>query len=808
MIGATLGSYRILEKLGEGGMGEVYLADDERLRRRVALKVLPAAFANDPDRRQRFEREVRAVSALNHPNILTLFDLGRDGERYFMATEFIDGRTLREHLRERGKVPVEDAIDIVVQCAEALSCAHAGGIVHRDIKPENVMIRHDGYVKVLDFGLATTARPATPDATTQTMHGVVTTAGVVLGTMGYLSPEQARGQPIDARTDIFSLGVVFYEMLTGVPPFAGATPSDTMAAILREEPPPLAHSIADPPEALEHILKKALAKDREARYATALDFARDLRQLARDLASDTHRRPKIAARERPTAAAGFRSRRYVGAVATIAVVATLIVAALQWRNRASAPPPETARSNSELSDLRTLAVLPFQLLGYPDASEHVGLGMADALIGRLAILRQLTVRPTTAVQRYQGRETDVMAIGRELQVDAVLTGNVQRDAGRTRVTVQLVRCTAGADASTVWSDTFTASTNDPFEVQDGLATQLVEKLALQLSGDEQARLTARDTTSARARQRYMEGRFLFNKRTKDSVARAVELFDEAVREDPNYTRAHYSRALATNTLIELGALPAAAALPRVRDGVERALVLDPTFGQAYGLRSFLARVYDWKFDQAERDSKRAMDLDPNNPDVLLWRGIHLLALGRAEEAIALHAQAIAIDPLDMSVRTLLCRAFYFAGRYADAMKTAREVIDLDANQSAAHQWLGLSHVAQGHAEEALAPLTQGMALSNSAERTASLAYGYAKAGQPAEARKLIAKLTSSAGVGSTYFIATVHAGLGDREQALQWLERALRQRDAFLPNRIKLDPALDPLRQDPRFARLLKDTLG
>ena len=790
MIGTTLGSYRVLEKLGEGGMGEVYLADDERLHRKVALKVLPTTVANDPDRRQRFEREIRAVSALNHPNILTLFDLGRDGDRYFMATEFIDGRTLREHLRTRGTFPLAEAIEIVVQCAEALDCAHAAGIVHRDIKPENVMIRHDGYVKVLDFGLATTPTTASPGDATETMRGVITSAGVVVGTMGYLSPEQARGQPIDARTDVFSLGVVLYEMLTGVQPFAGATPSDAIASILRSDPPPIDASVVPAPDRVNGIVAKALAKDRDARYATILEFARDLQQLAREIERDANTYARVATRS-------LRNRTAVAAAILVAAVLAA-VGIQQWRGSSNADRPE----------LRTLAVLPFQLLGYPDGSDHVGIGMADALIVKLAMLRQLTVRPTTAVARYQARDADVVGIGRSLQVDAVLTGNVQRDTGRTRVTVQLIRTGRNADATAVWSDTFTTNTNDPFEVQDALAAQLVQKLALQLNVEEQARLNARETTNARARQLFIEGRYLLNKRTATDTTRAAELFDRAVTEDPEYARAHYSRAVALGSLMEMGALPQTTTLPKAREALDRALVLDPQFGEAYGLRSLLARVYDWNFDAAERDSMRAMQLNPNNPSVLQWRGVHLLALGRGDEAVALHERAVEIDPLDMVVRTQLCRALYLSKRFDRAIEAAREVIALDASQSAAHQWVGLSMIAQGRAIEGLTPLQQAAALSQSTERIGTLAYGYAKAGQAAEARKLIASLTESTPTGSAYLVAIVYAGLGDHQRTLDWLQRALQQRDGFLPNRVKLDPALDNLRQDARFVRLLEATLG
>ena len=784
-------------------MGEVYFADDERLHRRVALKVLPRAFASDASRIERFEREVRAVSALNHPNILTLFDLGRAGGQYFMATEFIDGKTLRTHMQERGRLPLAEAIAIIGQCAGALTCAHVAGIVHRDIKPENVMIRRDGYVKLLDFGLATIVQPSTSTKTT-TIGAALTSANVVLGTVGYLSPEQARGLAVDARTDIFSLGVVLYEALTGLRPFTGPTNTDTLAAILRSEPPPLISFLSDSPAALQSIVSKALAKEREARYPTARDIAQDLEELARDLALDAHSR---SGRARSSGT----SRRWLARVAIAAVAALTAVtsAALWWNGAAPEAPARTARTGADLQTIRTLAVLPFQLFGYPEGSDHLGLGMADALIVKLTGIKQLTVRPTTAVLRYQSDHPDVMAIGRTLQVDGVLTGSVQRDAGRTRVTVQLVRTLARAEASTLWSDAFTTATNDPFEVQDQLATRLVQNLALKLTGDEQAKLTARETGNPRARQLYMEGRFFLNKRTSDGFTRAAELFEAAVREDPRYARAHYGRALALNALIEQGVLAPADTKPQVRSGLEQALALDPELGEAYGLRSLTSRVYDWQFEQSDRDSRHSMDLDPGNPVVLQWRGVHLLALGDAQEAVKLHFRAVEIDPLDMNLRALLCRALYLAKRYDDAIRTGRELIALDPDQSAAHQWLGLSLAGLGQVDDGLGSLERAVALSRSSERLAALGYGYAVAKRSRQARELIATLEKSqTGLRNGYHIATIYAGLGDQEQALHWLQQAVQDRDPVLPNRVRLDPKLDPLRDDARFRSLLETSLG
>jgi eukaryotic-like serine/threonine-protein kinase len=806
--GATFGPYRVLEKLGAGGMGEVYLAQDERLPRKVALKVLPPIFANDADRVRRFEQEARAVSALNHPNILTLFDLGREGDRYYMATEFVDGSTLRAHLAEHGRLPPAEAIAIAVQCAAALSTAHRAGIVHRDIKPENVMLRHDGYVKVLDFGLAKTIERAMPEEITAPAAPNLTSAGAVLGTVGYLSPEQARGQPVDARTDVFSLGVMLYEMLAGRRPFAGATPADTLAAILRAEAPSIALAVPAAPAGLDAVLGKALAKDLAARYAVVEEFGHDLEAIGRDLAFATHSRSSAST---SVPARGLRRRLHhralLGAAAALVILAGSF---MLWRpTGVEAPPSDPAATAAGSQRVRSLAVLPFRLFGYAATDEHLGIGMADALIIKLTSLRQLTVRPTTAVLKYQG-EQDVQAIARALQVDGVLVGTVQRAAGRVRVTVQLIGApAAGATAESIWSDEFTTTTEDPFEVQDRLTAQLVQKLAVQITGDEQTRLTSRDTTSRRALQLYMEGRYFLTKSTVDSYQRSLELFGEAVDEDPRYARAHYGQVLAWNRLIENGALPLAATMSKVRAGLARTLELDPGLAEAYGLRSLLSRVYDWKFDEADTDSQRSMDLEPNNPWVLQWRGVHLLAFGRSEEAVAQHLRAVEIDPIDFAVRAQLCRALYLAHRYEQAIQTAQSLLELDPTHSAARQFMGLSLAATGQLDEAIQVLKAAVeAAPGNAERRAGLAYVYALAGQPADARKIIAELQAPrVGVPNAYHIATIYAGLGDRPSALQWLDHAWENHDGFLANRVKLDPKLDPLREEPRFRALLKRML-
>ena len=785
--GTRFGAYEIVAALGAGGMGEVFLAFDPRLQRQIAIKVLPAGFATDATRVARFEREARAVSSLNHPHILTLFDVGRIESTYFMATEYVDGRTLRAELRQRGRLPTMEALEIARQCAVALAAAHAAGIVHRDVKPENVMLRADGYVKVLDFGLASIRDRSGPEDETS-MRADATGLGVVVGTTGYLSPEQARGLPVDARSDIFALGVVLFEMLTGRAPFAGATPSDTIASILRSEPPPLSTLAGDVPADLELLVHRMLAKDPGERPSSMAATATQLEGLIRGLSRD----PRV---ERRAPRRGSRTWLLAWGLTGVLALAAAGFVVPRWFDR------ETDGAAMPQTPIRSLAVLPFRLFGFPDSEAHLGLGMADALVVKLTSLRELTVRPTTSVERYQDQSPELPAVAHALDVDAVLTGNVQRASGRTRVTVQLVRV-VGNEARAVWSDEFRADTADPFDVQERLAAQLLANLPVQITGDERTQFATQASTNPRALRLYTEGRYFLNRRTGDSVARALDLFTQAATADPRYARAHLGRARALNALIESGAVPQNTTLPEARSALNHAIELDPALGEAYGLRSLMDRVYDWRFDTADADSQRSLDLSPNHPEVLQWRGVHLLAAGRGDEALAVQRRAVEIDPLDLLLRGHLLRAQYLTGRFEDAIATGSMLLDGAPDLGMAHQWVGLSMVELKRLPEGIQSLERALAVEpRNPERAASLAYAYARAGRGQDAERLLAPLSSP---NLAYHRALVHVALGQTDAALDELERAWKDRDGFFANRARLDPRLDPIRGEPRMRRLLE----
>ena len=786
--GTRFGAYEITAALGAGGMGEVFLAFDPRLQRQIAIKVLPAGFATDTARVARFEREARAVSSLNHPHILTLFDVGRVESTYFMATEYVEGRTLRAELRQRGRLPAAEALGIGRQCAAALAAAHAAGIIHRDIKPENVMLRADDYVKVLDFGLASMRDRPGPDDHTS-MRADATGLGVVVGTAGYLSPEQARGLPVDARGDIFALGVVLFEMLAGKAPFAGATPSDTIASILRSDPPSLSKLGADVPPDVEALVRRMLAKDPDERPASMAVVATQLERLLTGRSIDSSVRSH-APRDGP------RTGWLAWGLAGVLVVATAALVVHRWSGReadgAAAPQADAIRS---------LAVLPFRLFGFPHSEAHLGLGMADALVVKLASLRQLTVRPTTSVERYQEAPPELPAVARALDVDAVLTGNVQRASGRMRVTVQLVRI-VGEEVRAVWSDEFRADTDDPFEIQERLATQLLANLPVQVTGEERTQFASEASANPSALRLYTEGRYFLNRRTGDSISRALALFTQAAAADPRYARAYLGRARALNALIESGAVPQETTLPDARQALARAIDLDPALGEAYAMRSLMDRVYDWRFDAAEADSQRSLDLSPNHPEVLQWRGVHLLASGRGDEAVAVQRRAVDIDPLDLILRGHLLRAQYLTGRFDEAIATGRSLIDVSPNLGVAHQWVGLSQVALQHLTEGIQSLERALAVEpRNPERAASLAYAYARAGRAADAERLMAPLSPP---NVAYHRALVYVAQGKTDAALDELERAWKERDGFFANRARLDPRLDPIRGEPRLRALVE----
>ncbi|MBX3278933.1 MAG: protein kinase [Acidobacteria bacterium] len=777
--GTMLSHYRILSRLGAGGMGEIYLAEDTRLGRRVALKLLPPQFTKDEERVRRFEQEARAASALNHPNILTIYEIGRADDLHFIATEYIEGETLRERLR-RALPPLDEVIDIGVQIAQALQAAHAAGITHRDIKPDNVMLRPDGYVKVLDFGLAKLTETATPaiDAEAATILRAETNPGTVMGTVTHMSPEQARGLRVDARSDIFSLGVVLYELVSGVSPFAGPTASDVLAAILHIDPAPAVRAGESAPEELQRITAQALRKDCDERYQAIGDLISDLRALRRRLEFDRELAERSGPRPAPTEA--------------LDPFATSI----------GQMPATTARRTRVRKAIDSLAVLPLLNASTDPNIEYLADGITECIINSLSQLPRLRVAPRGTVFRYRGLEIDPQRAGRELGVRAVVTGRVMALGDALIVRTELIDV---AQQSQVWGEQYRRRLTDIFTLQEEISQEISEKLRLKLTGEEKKRLVKRYTENNEAYHLYLKGRYYTGKRTGEWIRKGIEHFQQAIDLDPNYALAYAGLAdayafLASST----GGWAPREAYPKAKAAAERALELDEALGEAHCSLGFFRLLYDWDFDGAENEFKRALELSPNYANAHDGYGFYLKATGRHEASLKACERAQRLDPLSLFATLSLGWAYYFARQHERAIEQGRKALELDPNFGFAHWHLGMNHLQLGRYEEAVVSHQRAVLLAGGGPTfIAHLGHAYARAGRADQARQVLEELKSLAEhrYVSSYFIAVIHLGLGEHDEAMEWLERAYEERSGSLPF-IGVEPMLDPLRGDARFIDL------
>ena len=813
--GQRVGAYRVLSRLGAGGMGEVHLAVHERTGRKVALKLLPGHLAGDEARVRRFQQEARAVLRLNHPNIVTVYDIEQAGTDSVIASEYIEGETLRERL-VRGPLLPAEALDVAAQIAAALSAAHAGGVVHRDIKPENVMLRPDGFVKVLDFGLAKLNDQMAPfDTQAPPGSAVKTNPGMVMGTVGYMSPEQALGREVDARTDIWSLGVLLYEMLTGRPPFEGETPSHVTVAILDGEPPPLT-DYADVPEGLGRVVAKALSKDPAGRYRRADEVARELKKLQQELGVESRqgrpRRPDATGVRAVTGAAGVTTahrtssaeylingfRRRPGGTIFASAAALALVASLLWNysNRATGGGGEAIDS---------VAVLPIVNAGGDPDAEYLADGISDSVIGSLSTLPGLRVISLGTALRYKGRQIDPQAVGRELDVRAVLVGRVARRGDALVVSAELVDV---KDHRRLWGGQYNRKPSDILAVQDEIAREIAERLRPRLGGAEKQRLARRRTESADAYHAYARGRFLLEKRTGPTTEKSVEYFEQAIGLDPGYALAHAALAHAYLSLAKLGArVPTEEALPRAKAAAAKALELDDTLAEAHTALGYV-RTLEWDWPGAGRAYARAGDLAPNyeRDDPEGTHADYLRAMKRFDEAVAESERSLKLDPASVIRNRNVAQNLYFARRYDEAIEQSRKALELDPNMPTAYRWLAKSFEQKrlyGEAVEAYLRTAEFTALGP--EAGVALRGAYAAGGwegfwlKSAELRKERAKQ----GNVNPYVLAETFARLGEKDQAFALLEKAYGQRRPAIIL-LNSDPIWDFLRTDPRYADLVQ----
>ncbi|HKP85319.1 MAG TPA: protein kinase [Blastocatellia bacterium] len=816
--------YRILNKLGAGGMGEVYLAEDVSLRRKVALKLLSAEFTRNEDRLRRFEQEAQAASALNHPNILTIYAVGHQDGAHFIATEYIEGETLRHRLL-RERVTVREALDIAVQVASALSASHQAGIIHRDIKPENIMIRPDGYVKVLDFGLAKlTEQPsASSDTQAPTIAKANTDPGTIMGTINYMSPEQARGRVTDARSDIFSLGVVVYEMVAGRPPFEAETASDVMSFILHKDPLPLVRFLPQTPAELERIVAKTLAKDKEERYQTTKDLLIDLKKLKQRLEVEAEMERSIAPDSisrsaysnssaplsvpipaRPTEQVSqlpvrtSSSAEYIvseikqhkkGFVFLVAALVVAAAAALYFTGGGKA--------------IDSMAVVPFLNTADDPNTEYLSDGIAESIIYNLSQLTDLRVIPRSSVIRYKGKEVDPQAVSRELGVRAVLTGKVVQRGNDLLVSAELVDA---KENRIVWGQQFNRRLSDLLSVQQEISKEISEKLRPSLVGQEKNLSRKRYTESSEAYQSYIKGQYWLNKRSEEGFQKAIEHFNQAIEKDPGYALPYAGLSDCYALLGTYSMLAPKDSFPKAKSAAMKALAIDNQLAEAHTSLANILACYDWEFADAEREFKRAIELNPNYATAHHWYAEYLSVMGRHNEAIAEIKRAQELDPLSLIINAVSGRTFYYARRYDEAIETLNKTIQMDQRFGPAYAFLCAAYEQKNMREQAIAMAQEPVKLSpNTPVYLTILGHTYAASGKRAEAEAIIARLKelSKQQYVQPSFLALLYTGLGDNDEAIEWLEKAYSDRDDRLVFVI-IDPQLDKIQSDSRVRDLAR----
>ena len=798
--GTRLGTYQISGPLGAGGMGEVYRARDMRLGREVAIKVLPASVTASPERLARFEREARTVAGLNHPNIVTLFSVEEDGGTRFLTMELVEGQSL-DRVVTAGGLPVLRVLDLAIPIANALAAAHERGVVHRDLKPGNVMVTHDGWVKVLDFGLAkVAAEPAGSGADAGTIGATVgapiSGEGQVLGTVPYMAPEQIRGEPVDARSDVFALGIMLYELATGQRPFTGATPADVSSAILRDAPVPVVAVRLDLPRDLNRIIARCLEKNPRDRFQTARDVSNELRYVQKEIESGA-----ISA-----SSSGSGVRGALGSTPSAVGGGGGATTPTPPSSRASGVAPATPAPGSVVP---SIAVLPFVNRSRGEDDEYFSDGLADELLNVLTKVRGLRVAARASSFQFKGKNEDLAVIGERLNVATLLDGSVRKSGNRVRISVQLVKAD---DRIQLWSETYDRSLDDIFAVQDDIAQSVVKELRTALLGeapDSAASGIAKDDVAQAAKghgqnpeayRLYLQGKHFVSRTNPEDNLRGIRLLEDALRLDPTLALAWTELSRAHGNSGGYGWAPVREGYRRALEAAERALALAPDLAEAHVRLAAIHRMHTWDRKAARASIQRAVELAPGNPDVMRAAASEAETDGRFKEAEDLYKRACEQDPLNPNAYSGLASSYRLTGRFEEAATLYQKAMDLAPQRIGTHLLLSVSLAELGRVEEALAA-----ARGEPAEwaRLTALAYAHTVAGHTKEADEALQALIAGHAVDSPYQIAAIYVARRDKDAAFEWLNRAVDEKDAGMAA-VLIERIFRPLHDDPRWAALKK----
>jgi serine/threonine-protein kinase len=826
----TIAQYTIVSKIGEGGMGEVYLAKDTKLERKVALKILPSDVASNRDRMDRFVREAKSAAALSHPNIAQIFEIGEDAGTQFIAMEFIDGVTMREKIHGE-RTELRKLLRHLQHVAEGLAKAHAAGIVHRDLKPDNIMITRDGHAKILDFGLAKLVEPRLTETPDDENHDEAATAilqqhstpGVIMGTVGYMSPEQAQGKTneIDQRSDIFSFGCILYEAVTGHKAFAGKDVVDSLNKIIREPVAPISDFRLDAPNHLQRIVRRCLAKDPEDRYQTIKDVAIELRDLRHELAADggldvtvtptttSNATDELSTREVASQTAGHSTIGSQSSMSSRASSAEYIVSGFKHHKLAAVTALLVLvagavglflylNTRNTAVAIASIAVMPFVNESGNADVEYLSDGMTETLITSLSQVPNLNVKARSSVFRYKGKETDPKTVGKELNVQAILNGRVAQRGDQLTLNLELVDVQT---ENVIWSEQYNRKQTDLVSLQSDIARDVSSKLKIKLSGADVQKLTKNDTQNADAYKLYLQGRFYANKRTPKDSRKAIDCFQQAVSNDANYALAYAGLAISYAYLTIYGDEPASETFPKARDFALKASKLDSTLAEPHILLGLLKFLQDHDSAGWERESQLALAANPNSTDAHRLNGLRLMFLGRFDEALAEEQRALEIEPLSTAGNINYSYALFYSGRIDESEAQTKKAIELAPDFWLSHYYLYNVYRFKGNYALAIEELAKSKDLRDETEAAKLIRESFAKGGWQGFLHAVTVEHAPMKM--SAYNMAGFYAEVGDRDRAFAALNEAVDKADQFI-GFMKIDPFMKPLRDDPRFQQLLK----